>query len=100
MFRSFLSATTIFVLSAAPAMAHEAHCHVKDADGKLSDATTLTTKADCQKASGQWKHHHAHCHSTGKKHADVHGVSTEADCLAKGGSWEDHGHDALKRTAR
>jgi hypothetical protein len=87
------------LLFTAGAFAHETHCHLKNADGTLTDATEYTTRKSCQKAGGVWKHHHAHCHRSGDKHADL-TAKTEAECLAQGGQWSDHGHTPAKRTAR
>lgn len=81
-------------LFAAPALAHEEHCHLKEADGKLGDAKDVTSKKACATKHGTWFHHHQHCHKAEAdgKMTDIKDAKDEKACTAKGGTWTDHGH--------
>lgn len=90
-------------LSGTSAFAHEEHCHLKGADGKLEDAKDVTTKKACTQKGGTWFHHHQHCHKadtagTGKM-VDVKDAKDEKACTEKGGTWTDHGHDKAAQPA-
>lgn len=92
---SFGLITLACLLGSAPVWAHGAHCHLKGADGKLTDFPDAKNKKACDAKGGVWKHHHAHCHKAGGKHADLRHATNEKACLAQGGKWADHGHDAI-----
>ena len=82
-------------LGIAPALAHDEHCHTKDAQGTLTDAPDAKTKKACEAAAGTWFHHHQHCHKAdaGGKMIDIKDAKDQKGCEAKGGRWTDHGHD-------
>lgn len=86
-------ASLAFALVTGVAVAHEPHCHVKNADGSFTDATSWTTKKDCQSHGGVWKHHHGRCRGAVKGAAKTHALS-ESECVAAGGTWKDDGHAA------
>lgn len=85
----------LMMLVGGGALAHEEHCHIKGADGKLVDAPDVKDKKACQAKGGQWLHHHEHCHKAGAdgKMADYPKAKTEKACTTAGGTWSDHGHE-------
>lgn len=91
-----LMAIGLTALLGSSALAHEEHCHLKSADGKLADAPDVKDKKSCQAKGGVWEHHHEHCHkmSAEGKATDYPAAKTEKACSAAGGKWSDHGHDA------
>jgi hypothetical protein len=91
-----LIVATLALLIGTVALAHEEHCHVKDASGNWTDAKDATTKVACDAKGGVWKHHHFHCHKAGAdgKMADFPGGKDKKSCVAQGGQWTDHGHEA------
>ncbi len=86
----------ILCLFTGSALAHEEHCHTKDAQGSLADNSDAKTKKACDAKGGTWFHHHQHCHKAdaGGKMTDVKGAKDQKSCDAQGGSWTDHGHEA------
>lgn len=94
--KRLVAVTALFLgLFAGPALAHEEHCHTKDAQGNLADNSDAKTKKACDAKGGTWFHHHQHCHKAdaGGKMIDVKGAKDQKACEAQGGSWTDHGHE-------
>ena len=90
---SLLALAAIF--ASTPLFAHEQHCHLKDASGKLVDSKDIKNEKACKEKGGTWRHHHDHCHKAGTdgKMVDLTDAKSEKDCSAKGGKWSDHGHE-------
>ena len=92
------SAAVAMLLShASPALGHAEHCHVKGADGKITDLKTAKTRKACEANGGTWRAHHLHCHKADSdgKMVDFPEAKTAKDCKAKGGKWSDHAHEGL-----
>ena len=92
----------LLLFTPGPVLAHQEHCHVKGADGKLEDVADAKTKKGCAAKGGTWFHHHQHCHkaSADGKLTDLPGAKNEKACTEQGGQWQDHGHDESKSAVK
>ena len=92
-----ISVLSAALLSAAPALAHQQHCHRVGEGGKMVDVPEAKSRKACADRGGTWFHHHPHCHKIGDdgRQAEVPEAATEKACKGQGGQWRDHGHEVL-----